>query len=199
MTDNADPRNGWPSEEVAATSSGAASNDVYGKLFYFVRQELRRFVKRMSALNISFALLQVDAQDLQDHLRNQLFSRIEVCMVAITVNPITRGLTKHFQVSNIADQGWLGIHRTLLVAVPLLQSSHFNPHATLLTLFMNAVDETTTDEDRIRDSRPNSSSTKRLLRYLPPDGRPMSSYDPRIIKFNLGRDLVTDYRHIFAK
>lgn len=103
------------------------------------------------------------------------------------------------QVSNIADQGWLGIHRTLLMAVPLLQPSHYNPHATLLTLFMNAVDETLTDEDRMRDATPDSSATKRLLKYLPPDGRRLSKFDPRIVKFNLGRDLVTDYRPIFTR
>lgn len=86
MTDNADPRNGWSAEEVAAISSGVASNDAYGKLFYFIRKEFRRFLKRISALEICFELLQVDAQVLPDHLGTRLFSRIEVCIMAENAN-----------------------------------------------------------------------------------------------------------------
>lgn len=83
--------------------------------------------------------------------------------------------------------------------VPLLQTPLQNPHATLITLFMNAVDETMTDQDKIRDMTPNSTSTKRLLRYLPPKGRPTSRFDPELIKFNLARDYVTTYDHIFER
>lgn len=94
MPDSADPRNGWSSEEVAATSSGVASNDVYGKLFYFVRKELRQFVKRISNLETSFKLLQVDVLELPGHVGNQPFTRIEVCMKVVDAGYDTRRLTK---------------------------------------------------------------------------------------------------------
>lgn len=78
MTDGADPRNGWSAEEVAKTSSGAASNDIYGKFYRFILGEIRRFVKRISTLDLSLEMLQVDALSLPKYLQGRLFSRIEV-------------------------------------------------------------------------------------------------------------------------
>lgn len=83
--------------------------------------------------------------------------------------------------------------------IPLLRDRVDNPRATLITLFMNAVDENMTDEDQLRDMMPQSQSTRQLLRYLPPDGSRASSFDPKIIKFNLARDIVTDYEVILKK
>ncbi|KAF7175088.1 hypothetical protein CNMCM7691_006492 [Aspergillus felis] len=161
MNDNADPLHGWSLDEVSATSTGPATTDIYGKLFFYIRGMLRSFLGRLPSLKLSFELFQLDAARLPDHLENNSFSRIEV--------------------SNISDAGWLGIHYTLSLMVPLLQTPLENPHASLITLFMNAVDETLTDEDRIQDLTPHSPTTKRL------------------IKFNFGRDLVRTYDHIFDR
>jgi hypothetical protein len=78
MKDNADPLNGWSPEEVADTSSGAATADIYGKLFFYIRGMLQSFIGRLSSLNLSFKLFQVDVSSLPDHLENNAFSRIEV-------------------------------------------------------------------------------------------------------------------------
>jgi hypothetical protein len=102
-------------------------------------------------------------------------------------------------VSNISDAGYVGIHGTLALMIPLLQPPIENPHATLITLFMNSVAEVSTEQDQIRDMAPNSQTAKKLLKYLPPKGRPSSPYDPVLIKFSLGRDLVTTYNHIFDR
>ncbi|KEY75023.1 hypothetical protein S7711_01362 [Stachybotrys chartarum IBT 7711] len=179
MKDNADPREGWSPEEVAKTSSGPAAADIYGKLFYHIRSTLHSFLSRLDTMDLCFELFQLDVLDLPKHLKSKTFSRIEV--------------------SNVADAGWLGIRGTLASMIPLLQDTLDNPHATLITLFMNAVDETLTDEDRRSVMTLNSMSTRRLLRYLPPNGAPPSQYDPRIIKFNLARDLVTTYDNIFDR
>ncbi|GFG26617.1 monoterpene epsilon-lactone hydrolase [Aspergillus udagawae] len=179
MNDNADPLHGWPLDEVVTTSTVPATADIYGKLFFYIRGMLGSFLGRLPSLKLSFQLFQLDAACLPDHLENNSFSRIEV--------------------SNISDAGWLGIHHTLRLMVPLLQTPLDNPHATLVTLFMNAVDETLTDEDRIQDLTAHSPTTKRLFKYLPPKGRPTSPYDPELIKFNLGRDLVKPYDHIFDR
>lgn len=82
--------------------------------------------------------------------------------------------------------------------IPLLQNTRDNSHATLITLFMNTIDETLTQQDSMRHMQ-NSSSTKRLLSYLPPDGARLSKYDPRLIKFSLGRDIVINYDDIFER
>jgi hypothetical protein len=83
--------------------------------------------------------------------------------------------------------------------VPLLQTPQENPHATLITLFMNAVDETLTDQDKMEGVTPHSPTTKRLLKYLPLKRMPTSPYDPELVKFNLGRDLVKTYDDIFKR
>jgi hypothetical protein len=106
----------------------------------------------------------------------------------------------HFaKVSNISDGGYLGIHKIIAFMVPLLQSPLVNPHATLITLFMNAVDEGITYEERIADMLPHSPTTKRLLKYLPRKGMPTSKYDPELIKFNFARDCVATYDHVFDR
>lgn len=180
MPDNADPRHGWPAEDVTSTPSGAASADIYGKLYFYLRKMLSSFLTRLRSLEKAlFKFFEVDVAALPDVLGPASFARIDV--------------------SNISDYGWVGIHRTLAYTIPLLQSTVDNPHATLITLFMNAVDETMTDEDRIRDMTPNSASSRRLLQYLPPSGSLVSEYDPKLVKFNMGRDLVTKYDSVFNR
>ncbi|KAJ6014888.1 hypothetical protein N7540_009479 [Penicillium herquei] len=179
MKDSADPLQGWSPEEVVNTPSGPPEADIYGKLFYYIRGILQIFVHRLSSMKVSLRLFQMDVTSLPEHVKEDSLSRIEV--------------------SNISDGGWLGIHRTLGLMVPLLQPPLRNPHATLISLFMNAIEETMTDEDRIREAQRNSPATKKLLKYLPPN-RPLSSrYDPALIKFNFSRDLVTNYDDIFSK
>lgn len=78
MKDNADPLYGWSSKEVEDSSSGPASADIYGKLFYHIRAVLRAFLLRLSGLPVSFRLFQVDASDLPNHLEDGSCSRIEV-------------------------------------------------------------------------------------------------------------------------
>lgn len=57
--------------------------------------------------------------------------------------------TDFFQLSNIADLGWVGPKAALMTFGPLLKLPSENPHATLLTLFLNAVHEVFTDADNI--------------------------------------------------
>ncbi|KAJ5674950.1 uncharacterized protein N7477_004884 [Penicillium maclennaniae] len=78
---------------------------------------------------------------------------------------------------------------------PLLQTPVENPHATIITLFMNAVEGTMTNKDRIWGLTTNSRETRRLLEYLPPK-RATSRFDPTIIKFRVGRERVETYDHI---
>ncbi len=94
-------------------------------------------------------------------------------------------------VSNISDSGYLGIHGTVALMVPLLQQPQDNPHATLVTLFMNAVDENQTDQDRLADISALSPTTKRLVKYFPPKkGTTLTISDPEVIKFSCARDVV---------
>ncbi len=67
------------------------------------------------------------------------------------------------KVSNISDVGYAGIRNTLAALMPLLQNPWINPHATLISLFLNAVMEMVHTR-REGNSLPNMD---RLLKYLP--------------------------------
>ncbi|KAI9679628.1 MAG: hypothetical protein M1829_001590 [Trizodia sp. TS-e1964] len=176
MHDDANPLNGWPSKEVEDTSSGAAKADIYGKLFYHVRAVLRAFLLRLSGLQVSFRLLQSDASELYQHVESDSFNRIEV--------------------SNISDEGYLGMHRTLYWMVPLLQAPRANPHATLITLCMNTVAENLTRQDEMSL---NSLIKRRVFQYLPPKRKTPGEYDPEIIKVVFAQDSVATFDHIFDR
>ena len=70
------------------------------------------------------------------------------------------------QVSNISDEGWLGIHRTLQLMVPLLQPPTQNPHATLITLFINVIQDMLTDSKRAQGIMLNSQVKDPVLRFV---------------------------------
>ncbi|KAK2469559.1 hypothetical protein H9L39_18830, partial [Fusarium oxysporum f. sp. albedinis] len=177
--DNANPLNGWSANEVETTPSGLVTSNIYGKLFYYVRSMLKAFMKRITYLVMTFQLFQLDASDLAAHLGNETFDLIEV--------------------SNISDSGYLGIHRTIGLMSSLLQPPSINPHATLITLFTNVVDENMTNAYQRADATVQSPSTKRLLKFLPPDHPPNSHYDPDVIKFSYALDCVRTYDHIFDR
>ncbi|KAJ5761103.1 hypothetical protein N7520_008259 [Penicillium odoratum] len=182
MKDNADPLHGWPLEEVSNTTSGAATADIYGKLFFYLRGQLHSFLSRVSSSKIAFELHLLDVTALPEHLEVDSFSRIDV--------------------SNISDRAWLGLPETLSAMVPLLQSPLENPHATLITLFMNAVEESLTDADRMEGLTSKSQITKRLMKYFPPNKMKMTSisrYDPIMIKVAVGRELITTWDDVFDR
>ena len=83
--------------------------------------------------------------------------------------------------------------------VPLLQETLVNPHATLITLFMNAVDENTTDQERFANMAPHSLSSNRLRKYLPLKTAPTSEWDPELIKWGYVRDSLGPHDHIFDR
>lgn len=90
--------------------------------------------------------------------------------------------------------------RTLFNMIPLLQKPLVNEHATLLTLFMNAVQEVLdhSGQDRPLDAK-ERAAMKGLLKYLPL-GKPVASpFDPESIKFMVGRDAVVTYDEVFDR
>ncbi|KAF1994316.1 hypothetical protein P154DRAFT_586027 [Amniculicola lignicola CBS 123094] len=119
MADSADPLGGWCYKEYIQHAT-IARNDVYGSLFFFLRDQLLRFCIRLKQVNIAFRFLNCDARDLCLHCHFR-FDRIEV--------------------SNICDRSYIGVKATLTAFSPLLKNKSENTNATLLLLFMNAVPE----------------------------------------------------------
>lgn len=78
---------------------------------------------------------------------------------------------------------------------PLLQPSSVNPHATLITLFMNMVDSNKTMSDKVNES----ASILTLLELLQLTSLPVSDRDPEFVKIMYACDRVQNYDHILDK
>src|SRR4051794_20894642 len=89
MPDSADPQEGWANNDILATSSGIASSDLYGKLYYHVKKVLRSFLERLSSLECIIQLASIDARVLPDHLQIDSFARIDVGPLHIALCPLT--------------------------------------------------------------------------------------------------------------
>ena len=82
MKDSADPLEGWALEETLKMT-GSPNNDLYGGLYNYLKDLFSQFSKRLSVLDVSFHLTQVDAADLlklwnQHKEKGSGFDRIEV-------------------------------------------------------------------------------------------------------------------------
>ncbi|GKZ74780.1 hypothetical protein AnigIFM50267_001270 [Aspergillus niger] len=109
-----------------------------------------------------------------------------------------RVLTSSVQVSNVSDQGYLGIHRTLNATVPLLQTPVNNPHATLITFFLNAVDETLTAQDRAKETF-ELPTKKHISGYLPSKEQSIITQCNKIGQLITVQAMIKDYSHIFER
>lgn len=114
----------WPLKEVYTTpNTDHAVNDLYGKLFVYIHGRFVAFANRLAGgIDATFEMYNLDVVDLPGCLGDRKFARVEV--------------------SNLADDQFLGPIRTLACLAPLLQRRGDNPHATLIILHMNAVHET---------------------------------------------------------
>lgn len=81
---------------------------------------------------------------------------------------------------------------------PLLKSLETNPHATLIALFMNAVDDTKTDEDRLADIVGRSGVVDRLSRYMPSTGGSTST-GVYVVKFLAVMDGIAEHDVYFER
>lgn len=103
MKDEASPLDGWDYHEYIRFAP-KATNDVIGSLFFFLRDMLLRFCRRIRDVDIHFQLFNVDARVLPDYLNTQesQFDRIEVGISFLST--LRAQLTQYgFQTSVIAD------------------------------------------------------------------------------------------------
>lgn len=80
MDDKADPLAGWPVSEVAHTPH-IASQDVYGKLFVYLRAVLQNLLGSLDSGRRDFELYQMDVKELSQHLKRDYYDRIEVSVL----------------------------------------------------------------------------------------------------------------------
>ncbi|KAI9810023.1 MAG: hypothetical protein M1827_006721 [Pycnora praestabilis] len=182
LHDSSDPLNGWRLEEVSSgVQLGAPKSDVYGAFYYYLLSKLKGFCERLSNIDITFQLLQYDASDLPHYLKTlpekqRFFDRIEV--------------------SNIVDRGYLGLERTLTTLAPWLKPADVNPHATLLTLFLNAVAECEEPSETIQIAKDRSSV---VHKFLPPHPSMLSRHSPAFIKYMVAIEFFKNFGAIFQR
>ncbi|KAI0198154.1 hypothetical protein F4808DRAFT_472945 [Astrocystis sublimbata] len=176
--DKADPLAGWSMETLREFYVGPATNDLYGKLYFYLKVEFARFHSQIRSLPTSFVLLRVDAQDLPATLEGKHFDRIDV--------------------GNITDLSYLRTETTLRTFRPLLQPVSVNPHATLITLYLNAVAETRLLTETITPNQVRAGflkeQMKKVLRYMPELGPQIvsSSSHPTFMKMVSAIKLILD-------
>ncbi|PHH78624.1 hypothetical protein CDD83_3951 [Cordyceps sp. RAO-2017] len=175
VSDACDPHRGWSAEAVAETSSGPATADLFGKLFFHLRKTLRTFLARLAQSDFFFQFFQQDVAALAKHLKRDAFDRIEV--------------------SSIADRKAQGIEPTLLLMLPLLQPACVNPHATLVSLFADAVSEMTTEDDMV----PKGAVIQHLSGYMRLSHQQMTSNlcDPQLVKVIMAHGVVRSHEDQF--
>jgi hypothetical protein len=108
-------------------SYGAQSEDVYGCLYFFLSDQLRKFAKRIRRYNISFHLTGFDARALSRGIREDILS----------VNGIPASVRfDRIEVSNILDANYVGIEGVLSDWAPLLKNGR---NAAIVGYFMNWI------------------------------------------------------------
>lgn len=182
---SSDPLHGWDLPQVLGTRSGGATNDIYGKLYYYLKNVFASFHRVLSSRKTHLHLLQSPTEDLAKCLQKGTFARVEICSDAARtlMDAITMVL------SNASDKdignAATGTARTLRRLGPLLQRPNVNPHATLLTLHKNAVSE-------VKDEVKNEHEVDRVMRYMPLFGMPRGEFDPAMTLILQALPLVRD-------
>lgn len=77
MDDKADPLDGWPIRDVAREQT-LAKEDLYGKLYVYLRRVFQQFLDGLARIEIDIGLFNVDAIQLPEILQGNKYARIEV-------------------------------------------------------------------------------------------------------------------------
>jgi hypothetical protein len=128
---------------------------VYGCLYFFLSDQLRKFTKRIRGCNVSFHITSFDARELSSGIRDDSFSDIGI-PASVRFDRI--------QVSNILDTNYIGIEGVLSEWAPFLKSSRT---AVIVGYFMNWV--TMQEDSRALSAGPKV--TNKLLSRLIEEGR----------------------------
>ncbi|KAI0528328.1 hypothetical protein F5B22DRAFT_641299 [Xylaria bambusicola] len=108
-----DPLRCWGLEDVSKNEL-APKNDIYGKLFYYVRDMLEKFIIRLKSIKIDIEVHCCEPEVLQSRLAGQQFDRIHA--------------------SNLGDDCKMGMKSMLTHLSPLLKPKSANSSARLISL-----------------------------------------------------------------
>ncbi|KAJ5742540.1 uncharacterized protein N7511_011272 [Penicillium nucicola] len=90
MDDKADPLDGWPIQEVAREQT-MAKEDLYGKLYIYLRRVFQQFLEGLARIEIDLELLNVDAIQLPKTLQRDKYAKIEVLYLNAIMEMVKQG------------------------------------------------------------------------------------------------------------
>ncbi|KAH6906688.1 hypothetical protein BKA70DRAFT_1428792 [Coprinopsis sp. MPI-PUGE-AT-0042] len=126
-TAEVDPLHGWNRTRSSTLESryGATSEDIYGCLYFFLTEQLRKFARRLVSFRMSLNIIVCDAKQVP-----KLLSTGELSAVGLPQE--TR--FDRIAASNIMDSNYLGLKGVLTSLGPLLARSR---HSTLVGYSLN--------------------------------------------------------------
>ncbi|KAI0444867.1 hypothetical protein F4803DRAFT_572288 [Xylaria telfairii] len=155
---DADPLRGWDIADINKNNETRdASHDIYGKMFYYVRDLFKRFILKLRTLNVTFHVLPYSGECIKEKVRRK-FDRIET--------------------ATLADENLVGIREVIDRLSPLLKAPWINPHATMITFHPGVFDKIRNEfpcpecdpdrAERIKEAVDLSAEEKALLdAYIP--------------------------------
>ena len=179
--DSADPSAGWRLETVLGSSAkyGAPDEDLFGLLYFHIREKLLVFCDKTRTTNIPFHLYSTDAAMLPSIIgKNLEFDRVEV--------------------ANIVDGGYLGLEKTLETCGSLLKPLDTNPHAVLVALFMNAVVETEMRLGQPYIKQQMASTVPKVLQFVSKPEVADPSH-PTFTRMMFAKDIFRDHDFLFQE
>ncbi|KAI0175856.1 hypothetical protein GGR52DRAFT_538469 [Hypoxylon sp. FL1284] len=178
LADSTDPLQDWTLLEIMGYSPTPASNDLYGKLFAYLRDTISRVHRRLEPLKISFHVRSASADLLYRYIKPGTYDRIDV--------------------HSICEASLLGLPRTLDLVGRLLKHPEENPHATLVGVFVAAVHKTFLISDREEQINAVPGARKQVLQYLqfPP---PTAPYDPDGMRGDMAMTLFNNFDKYFHR
>ncbi|KIY66936.1 hypothetical protein CYLTODRAFT_444342 [Cylindrobasidium torrendii FP15055 ss-10] len=155
FSDQANPLHGWDLESIleAGKAHGVPESDILGAGFFYIKDQLMEFARRLRRFKVKFTLFDDNALILPKVMASE---------------PLVPKAFDRIEVSNIVDVNYCKVAPVLDTFGPLLRST--NPHATLVGLFMNWTLEKPTSGSAASGLSPKdkfSRSLDRMDKQLP--------------------------------
>ncbi|KAA8898265.1 hypothetical protein FN846DRAFT_962716 [Sphaerosporella brunnea] len=181
LMDSADPFNSWNYADAMKSSEklGLPKNDIFGALFVHVLPHLEEFSRRLQTGDLKFTLLSVDAR------------KMESALLASAAKHGIRAFDR-IDVSNIVDRCYVGAHDTLELLGRLLKTRTENPHACLISLFMNYHEDPETAM-LVRSEADKEAAAREAMRLIAPATPPRGPLDPVFVKLMDWTDYFQDW------
>ncbi|KAK5628880.1 hypothetical protein RRF57_004595 [Xylaria bambusicola] len=128
-----DPLRYWPLEDVMKNKL-APENDIYGKLFYFVRDMFENFITRMKSVKMDIEVHCCEPEVLQSSLAGQQFDRIHVRIPLYLMGSDRYADSPLRKTSSLSDNSEMGMKSMLAHLSPLLKPKSANSSARLISL-----------------------------------------------------------------